>query len=83
MDLIHSMDISDILNPTPPTSGSTSSGTNSGSAPSGSNLPGAGQSPDEFNALKKGLLDKLYGQYAHNDRTKSRDFSLYSDHFSS
>jgi len=80
LDLIHSMDISRILNPT---SGSSSSGTNLGSNPSGSNFPGGAQSTDEFNSLKKGLLDKLQGQYNYNGSSMSRQFSLYSERFPS
>ena len=80
LDLIHSMDIPDILNPT---SGSSSSGTNLGSNSSGSSLPNGVQSSDEFNRLRKGLVDKLCGQYIHNDQFKSHQLALYSKHFSS
>lgn len=82
LDLILSMDINDLLNPAS-TSDSTSSVANSGLNPSGSNSPSGGQSPEEFNALKKGLIDKLSGQYAYNDAVPSRGFSLYSKNFHS
>lgn len=79
LDLILSMNINDLLNPA--STSDSSSVTNPGSNPSGSNPPGAG--PEGFDSLKRGLMDKLSGQYAYNQAEKYRAFSLYSTNFHS